>query len=1073
MLIMGGPVKLNLTPPTSDLRNTVGKEKEQTLKNPDRLASDATYREYCDKNYHQLLPIIAKKVHNEKMQQEKLKEVKARLNFEGCFGKKLKDLRSITTLRVKDSGRKRSQEEASELPSIKEVYQGSGRDLPHQAERRGIYKRFRVRFKAKSRHVKGASECMRISGFMHEITNPKLIKHLHDNILKSVHEIIRVTTGFLRGEVVASKQRPERRRDKFTLLTKSPKEILALDKEKFKTPPPMTTPVEKRNINKFCEFHGKVGHNTDECMHLKRKVEELIKNGKLSHVIKEPKQVRSPSPYNGIIGRPGLRKIQAVPSIAHGMLKFPVPGGILTLRSSKIMPLECTMVSRPEAWPFDIIQAAEERIKVAIHPEHPERSLDVLAWKPTDMTGVPRHIAEHILNVREGCSPVRQKKRSKAPKRNKAIQEEIWRMCVDFKDLNKACPKDGYPLLEIDWKVESLCGYPFKCFLDAYKGYHQIKKAKEDEKKTTFITSQGVFYYSKITFGLKNAEATYHRLVDKPFQKQIGRNLEEYVDDLVIKSRTEHEIIRDIEETFKTLREINMKLNPKKCAFGIEEGTFLGYKVNTDGIMTVKAEAAFKEMKKVIVKLPTLIAPIEKEELIVYLAAAQEAILADFIVERLEDDSLDTPMETEEELLDPWTLFTDGSSCIDGSGAGLIFKNAEGAEFTYALRFRFDATNNEVEYEALIVVLRITEQMGVKNLQENIDSRLVANQVNGSYIAKEPGMIQYLEKVKVLSSSFKKFSIKQVPRSENKKTNALSKIASTSFAHLTKQVLVKELKEKSINEAKVLTIMEEEGDTWMTPIYNYLTKETRPAEKEMARLVRCKSGSMHAKTRYVVEKTIRTGYYWLTMHADARKLIRACQDGQVKKFVWDNIVCRFGLLREIISNNEKQFKDNPFKDWCEKLCIRQCFASVKHPQANGLVERVNRILGEGIKARLDKRSKDWIEELPHVLWAHRIMIKSSNEDTPFSLTYETKVKGEQAAIREAKSKAKMEKYYNSKVRNTSFKPGDLVYRSNEASHAKKSGKLSPKWEGPDEVTEALGNGVYKLRDHNGKLLPRT
>ncbi|GJQ94237.1 reverse transcriptase domain-containing protein [Tanacetum coccineum] len=206
------------------------------------------------------------------------------------------------------------------------------------------------------------------------------------------------------------------------------------------------------------------------------------------------------------------------------------------------------------------------------------------------MTGVPRHIAKHKLNVREGCSPTRQKKRGQMPERNKAMQEEVeklidvgimkevhyhswlsnpvmvkkhddsWRMCVDFKDLNKACPKDGYPLPEIDWKVESLCGYPFKCFMDAYKGYHQIKMAKEDEEKTSFITSQGIFCYSKMPFGLKNAEATYQRLVNKASQKQIGRNLEVYVDHLVIKSRTEHEIIRDIEETFKTLKEINMKL---------------------------------------------------------------------------------------------------------------------------------------------------------------------------------------------------------------------------------------------------------------------------------------------------------------------------------------------------------------------------------------------------------------------------------------------------------------------------------------------------------------------------------
>ncbi|GKE48509.1 reverse transcriptase domain-containing protein [Tanacetum coccineum] len=230
------------------------------------------------------------------------------------------------------------------------------------------------------------------------------------------------------------------------------------------------------------------------------------------------------------------------------------------------------------------------------------------------MTGVPRHVAEHRLNIREGCLPVRQKKRGQAPERNKAIGKEVeklmdagimkevhyhswlsnpvmvkkhdgsWRMCVNFKDLNKACPKDGYPLSEIDWKVESLYGYHFKCFLDAYKGYHQIKMAEEDEEKTTFITSQGIFYYSKMPFGLKNVRATYQRLVDKAFQKQIGRNLEVYVDDLVIKSLTETEVIRDIEETFKTLREINMKPNPKKYTFGMREGTFLGYKVDADGL---------------------------------------------------------------------------------------------------------------------------------------------------------------------------------------------------------------------------------------------------------------------------------------------------------------------------------------------------------------------------------------------------------------------------------------------------------------------------------------------------------
>nr|GEY78541.1 reverse transcriptase domain-containing protein [Tanacetum cinerariifolium] len=169
---------------------------------------------------------------------------------------------------------------------------------------------------------------------------------------------------------------------------------------------------------------------------------------------------------------------------------------------------------------------------------------------------------------------------------------------------------------------------------------------------------------------------------------------------------------------------------------------------------------------------------------------------------------------------------------------------------------------------------------------------------------------------------------------------------------------------------------------------------------------------------------------------------------QVKKFIWDNIVCRFGLPGEIVSDNGKQFRDNPFKDWCEKISIRQCFASVKHPQAIGLVERANRSLGEGPRHGWGK-NKNWVEEVSHVLWAHRTMIKSSNGETPFSLTYRAKAvipakigmptlrtaeidmvtnnealgisldlleeKREQTAIQEARNKAKIEGYYNARV----------------------------------------------------------
>ncbi|GJR69934.1 reverse transcriptase domain-containing protein [Tanacetum coccineum] len=195
-------------------------------------------------------------------------------------------------------------------------------------------------------------------------------------------------------------------------------------------------------------------------------------------------------------------------------------------------------------------------------------------------------------------------------------------------------------------------------------------------------------------------------------------------------------------------------------------------------------------------------------------------ILADFLVEKPDEAPPDTLVVEIPQV--SWTLFTDGSSCVDGLGAGLILTSLGGTEFTYALRFQFTTSNNEAEYEALIAGLRIAAQMGVRNVNVSVDSKLVANQVLGTYVAKEENIVKYLEKAKSLINGFANFSISQVPRSKNKKADALSKIASTSFAYLSKQVLVEVLvevlKKKSIQEEEVATVVEEEGPTWMTPI---------------------------------------------------------------------------------------------------------------------------------------------------------------------------------------------------------------------------------------------------------------
>nr|GEZ08738.1 reverse transcriptase domain-containing protein [Tanacetum cinerariifolium] len=789
--------------------------------------------------------------------------------------------------------------------------------------------------------------------------------------------------------------------------------------------------------------------------------------------------------------------------------------------------------------------------------------------------------------------------------------------------------------------------------------------------------------------------------MDRAFESQIGQNTEVYVDDLVTKSYTEDEMMRDIKDTVRTLRNVNMKLNLKKCSFGLAEGMFLGYVVTSEGIKPCpdKTAAVLQLPSPWIIKecgpddrkrngpnanllykprvtgsrtklhsdgktgfVTSLQKDFDGEHNITYKprTSVKGQILADFLIEMSGEDPQAVPaVETQKE---PWMLFKDGSSssnneseyealvaglrivarigvknvhvsvnsklvanqvlgtyvakednmvkyleivkslvsgfttfsiiqevatvieedrptwmtqlmdylkegvlpgdkkearklrlkarqyelmegvlyrrsfltpwlrCVGplqveyvmreiregscsmhtgprrtregqifnshhgllhemdrskGSGnnygqTGLILTNPDGVEFTYALRFQFAASNNEAKYEALIAGLRIATQMGVKNIQANVDSRLVANQVLGTYIAKEDNMIKYLDIAKGLVSGFKTFSICQVPRSKNKKADALSKIASTSFAHLSKQLRLK---------ARQYELME--GILYKRSFLKPWLRCVGPLQAEyVMREIHEGSCSMHAGLRSVVAKAIRLGYFWPTMHKDAQDMIRKCSDcqginiagpfpegprkvkflivamdnftkwieakavatitgGQVKKFVWDNIVCRFGIPGEIISDNGKQFADNPFKDWCDKLNIRQHFASVKHPQSNGLVEKANKSLGEGIKARLGEENKNWVKELPHIgMPTYRTaVVDVVNNDEELRLNLDLlEERRELAAMSEA---------------------------SNDASHAVAGGKLGPKWEGPYEVTDALGNGAYKLRSMDGTTLPRT
>ncbi|XP_034218889.1 uncharacterized protein LOC117630253 [Prunus dulcis] len=418
-----------------------------------------------------------------------------------------------------------------------------------------------------------------------------------------------------------------------------------------------------------------------------------------------------------------------------------------------------------------------------------------------------------------------------------------------------------------------------------------------------------------------------------------------------------------------------------------------------------------------------------------------------------------TPTKNTLDLTQPlWTLFVDGSSNAQGCGAGLVLVSPDKVALEYALRFKFQASNNEAEYEALLAGLRLAKEMDARQIQIFSDSQLVVHQVNQDFTAKDASMTAYLQHARHLLATFHAHSIKQVPRSENSHADALA------------------------------------SPTWMDPILQFLQNQTLPANPAEARRVRHRSaryliinGSLykrgfslpylrcltpeeghyvlreihegicgnHSGARSLAHKAIRQGYFWPSLHTDAQAFTQKCDKcqrfanipqlpaepltamvspwpfaqwgldligpmpegkGQVKyavvavdyftkwaeaealatitaarieSFVWQNIVCRFGIPNSIVTDNGRQFDNAKFKQFCSNLKIRLCFASPAHPQSNGQVEAVNKIIKKTLKTKLDKAKGCWPELLPEVLWSYRTTFRTSTGETPFSLSFGT------------------------------------------------------------------------------------
>ena len=262
-------------------------------------------------------------------------------------------------------------------------------------------------------------------------------------------------------------------------------------------------------------------------------------------------------------------------------------------------------------------------IRIGSSLSHDERSrlidllrsyLDVFAWSYEDMPGLDPTIIQHHLPILPHARPVKQKLRRLHPRWSLQVKEEIqkqlsvgflsvveypeWlanivpvpkkdgkvRVCVEFRDLNKASPKDDFPLPHIDMLVDSTAGHPMLSFMDGFYGYNQILMAPEDMEKTYFITEWGTYCYRVMPFGLKNAGATYQRAATTLFHDMMHRDVEVYVDDMIVKSQGGADHLAALQRFFERIRQFRLRLNPKKCSFGVTSGKLLGHIVSERGI---------------------------------------------------------------------------------------------------------------------------------------------------------------------------------------------------------------------------------------------------------------------------------------------------------------------------------------------------------------------------------------------------------------------------------------------------------------------------------------------------------
>jgi hypothetical protein len=275
----------------------------------------------------------------------------------------------------------------------------------------------------------------------------------------------------------------------------------------------------------------------------------------------------------------------------------------------KTVPLDQATAKQMIIISEDLTSHDEERLISCL-----SRNKDVFAWSALDLVGVSRTIIEHSLGIDPSVRPKKQRLRKMSDEKTEAAKAEVhrlleanfiepvayptwlanvvmlqkksdkWWMCIDFTSLNKACPKDNFPLPRIDKIVDSAAGCEVMSLLDCFSGYHQIYMKEEDKASTSFITPFSTYCFIRMQEGLKNAGSTFSRLTKTVLESQVGRNIFTYVDDIVVAIKSKEDHLADRAETFANMRDARLRLNPEKCVFSVRQGKIQGYLVSHRGI---------------------------------------------------------------------------------------------------------------------------------------------------------------------------------------------------------------------------------------------------------------------------------------------------------------------------------------------------------------------------------------------------------------------------------------------------------------------------------------------------------